>query len=326
MTAINFPDSPAVNDEFTAAGKLWTWDGTVWNASSGIDGIIQQVSDIILDSAPGTLNTLNELAAALGDDADFSATVTASIATKAPIESPTFTGTVSGVTKAHVGLGNVDNTTDANKPVSTATQAALDLKANLAAPTFTGNVVLPGTTTIGNVSATELGYLDGVTSAIQTQLDAKASTANPTFTGTVDFDEATVVGLKQTSGTVYATSPMITATAGVWATIATFTLPSAGTYFVNYFARSQFNVNRASAVRLQIGDQVVPNSEMLVDFPSTNDAGTENGVTASRSIILTVTGATTYTLRGANVIGGSAAFLSENNGRSGVTWFKILAD
>ena len=35
-----------------------------------------------------------------------------------------------GVTKAQVGLGNVDNTRDANKPVSTATQTALNLKAN----------------------------------------------------------------------------------------------------------------------------------------------------------------------------------------------------
>ncbi len=35
-----------------------------------------------------------------------------------------------GVTKAQVGLGSVDNTSDANKPVSTATQTALNLKAN----------------------------------------------------------------------------------------------------------------------------------------------------------------------------------------------------
>jgi hypothetical protein len=36
------------------------------------------------------------------------------------------------VTKSDVGLGNVDNTSDADKPVSTATQTALDLKANTA--------------------------------------------------------------------------------------------------------------------------------------------------------------------------------------------------
>ncbi|WP_374506669.1 beta strand repeat-containing protein, partial [Flavobacterium sp.] len=51
---------------------------------------------------------------------------------KAPLASPTFTGTVSGIDKTMVGLSNVDNTSDANKPVSTATQTALDLKENIA--------------------------------------------------------------------------------------------------------------------------------------------------------------------------------------------------
>jgi len=106
------------------------------------------------------------------------------INTKAPIADPTFTGTVSGVTKTHVGLGNVDNTSDASKPVSTATQTALDLKSNLSGPTFTGTVVLPSTTSIGDVSSTELSYLNNVTSSIQTQIDAKSPLASPTFTGT----------------------------------------------------------------------------------------------------------------------------------------------
>ena len=47
---------------------------------------------LIVDSAPGTLNTLNELAAALGDDANFSTTVTNSIATKLPLAGGTLTG------------------------------------------------------------------------------------------------------------------------------------------------------------------------------------------------------------------------------------------
>ena len=50
--------------------------------------------------------------------------------TKAPTNNPTFTGTVSGITKAMVGLDNVDNTSDAAKPISTAVQTALDAKAN----------------------------------------------------------------------------------------------------------------------------------------------------------------------------------------------------
>jgi hypothetical protein len=50
------------------------------------------------------------------------------------------------LTKSSVGLGNVDNTSDANKPVSTATQTALDLKAPLASPAFTGVPRLPSYT------------------------------------------------------------------------------------------------------------------------------------------------------------------------------------
>lgn len=48
-----------------------------------------------------------------------------------------------GVTKTQVGLNNVDNTSDVNKPVSTATQTALDLKANLASPALTGTPTAP---------------------------------------------------------------------------------------------------------------------------------------------------------------------------------------
>lgn len=120
---------------------------------------------------------------------------------KAPISSPTFTGTVSGITKSMVGLGNVDNTSDASKPISTATQSALDLKAPLADPTFSGTVTLPSTTSIGNVSATELGYVDGVTSSIQTQLNAKANLSGATFTGDVTGTNLTLTGNLTVSGT-----------------------------------------------------------------------------------------------------------------------------
>jgi hypothetical protein len=53
------------------------------------------------------------------------------------LNSPTFTGTVSGIDKTMVGLLNVDNTSDANKLVSSCrVQTALDLKANLVSPTL----------------------------------------------------------------------------------------------------------------------------------------------------------------------------------------------
>ncbi len=50
-----------------------------------------QISNLV-DSSPATLNTLNELAAALGDDPNFATTTANSIGLKAPLASPSFTG------------------------------------------------------------------------------------------------------------------------------------------------------------------------------------------------------------------------------------------
>ena len=142
--------------------------------------------DALINSAPGALNTLNELAIALGSDASFSTTVTNSLTTKAPINNPTFTGTVGGITSSMVGLGNVNNTSDADKPVSTATTTALNLKANLAGPTFTGTVggITSSMVGLGNVNNTSDADKP-VSTATTTALALKSNIAGPTFTGTV---------------------------------------------------------------------------------------------------------------------------------------------
>lgn len=60
--------------------------------------------------------------------------------------------------KADVGLGSVDNTTDAGKPVSTAQQTALDLKANLTSP----SLITPN---IGVATGTSLAVTGAITSS-----------------------------------------------------------------------------------------------------------------------------------------------------------------
>ena len=75
----------------------------------------------ITDSAPATLDTLNELAAALGDDANFSTTVTNSIATKLPLAGGTLTGAlnagggINGLTLSNGISGNNFNITGVNQ-------------------------------------------------------------------------------------------------------------------------------------------------------------------------------------------------------------------
>ena len=103
--------------------------------SKGIitSGTILISSDIpVLDWSKITSGTPTTLAGYGITDAAGSVATTTSLNLKAPIASPTFTGTVSGITATMVGLGNVDNTADTAKPVSTAQQTALNLKADLA--------------------------------------------------------------------------------------------------------------------------------------------------------------------------------------------------
>ena len=71
-----------------------------------------------------------------------------------------------------VGLNHVDNTSDINKPVSTATRTALELKANLANPTFTGNLdgitkAMVGLSNVDNTSDVS----KPLSTATQTSLD-----------------------------------------------------------------------------------------------------------------------------------------------------------
>ena len=78
---------PATTDHVSEGTNLYYTD-------SRADARAQLKIDDLVDAAPGTLDTLNELAAALGDDANFSTTVTNSIATKLPLAGGTMTGDI----------------------------------------------------------------------------------------------------------------------------------------------------------------------------------------------------------------------------------------
>ena len=87
-----------------------------------------------------------------------------------------------------VGLANVDNTSDVNKPVSTAAQTALDLKAPLASPTFTGTAMAP--TATAGTNTTQIATTAFVTGAITT---ANATNANLTGDVTSVGNATTIV-------------------------------------------------------------------------------------------------------------------------------------
>ena len=85
------------------------------------------------------------------------------------------TGNPHGTTKNDIGLGNVDNTSDINKPISTATQTSLNLKANLLSPTFTG--------TVSGITATMVGAPNG--SGNSTGINTGDNAVNTLYSGLV---------------------------------------------------------------------------------------------------------------------------------------------
>jgi len=129
---------------------------------------------------------------------------------KAPLSSPTFTGTVSGITKLMVGLGNVDNTSDASKPISSATQTALNAKYDASNPLgfISGITSSNVTTALGYTpynATNPSGYISGITSGnVTTALGyIPYNSSNPSnFIAKTDLSAGAGISYNSTTGVI----------------------------------------------------------------------------------------------------------------------------
>jgi len=71
------------------------YENGTWRSLASDQNVTDEVAALV-DSAPSTLDTLNELAAALGDDPNFATTTTNSIANKLPLAGGTMSGDIDG--------------------------------------------------------------------------------------------------------------------------------------------------------------------------------------------------------------------------------------
>jgi len=130
----------------------------------------------LVDAAPGDLDTLNELAAALNDQANFGSTVVSSIAAKLPLAGGTMTGNItmsqSGGTTTVTGLPTPSAGSDA------ANKTYADTKLPSASPTVaSGPLTLSGAPTQNLHAATKL-YVDTVAGSNQQAATSAAAAAN----------------------------------------------------------------------------------------------------------------------------------------------------
>ena len=135
-----------------------------------------EINDLIA-AAPGALDTLNELAAALGNDASFSTTVTNSLATKLNLSGGTMSGAIAMGTNKITGVGNPTSNQDA------ATKYYVD-NTVVAPSNLTGPI-----TSVGNATAVAAQTGTGSTFVMQ---------SSPTLT-TPNIGVATATSINGTS-------------------------------------------------------------------------------------------------------------------------------
>jgi hypothetical protein len=123
--------------------------------------------------------------------------------------------------KLDIGLGNVDNTSDVNKPISTAEQAALNAKENLS--NKVGSIATPSVTQYPNVTAVMDYVAANISSSIILQGDWNASTNTPDISGTTVSGKAwrvSVAGSTNLGGiTTWGVNDLAVKTATGWVKI-----------------------------------------------------------------------------------------------------------
>jgi hypothetical protein len=165
--------------DWNSVDERFDIDSTVATKTYADDAVSAHNDDTT--NVHGISNTADLATKAYADQAEADAITAAGTAADTKVADA-----VAALTKSSVGLGNVDNTSDANKPISTATQTALDAKASLSGATFTGSVEIDQNLTVdGNLTVNGTTFNASATSI--TIEDNMVQLAHQNSANTVDL-------------------------------------------------------------------------------------------------------------------------------------------
>ena len=217
--------SGAVTGNFSVAGTL-TVASPVNSTDAASKGYVDAEIAAVIDAAPGALDTLNELAAAINDDANFATTITNALATKLNLSGGTMTGNiVMGANKVTstatptvdddlTRKGYVDSilgsaTSAADSAAAAAVSESNAASSASAASTSEGNAATSET----NAAASATSASNSATSAASSETNAASSASSAATSASQASTSATNAGISETNAATSATNAAASETA-----------------------------------------------------------------------------------------------------------------
>mgnify|MGYP007086240955 CR=1 FL=1 len=180
---------PRTQDKADIASPTFTGTPAAPTAASGTNttqiattAFVTSAVSALIDGAPGALDTLNELAAALGDDASYASTITNALALKADLASPALTGTPTAPTAT--------SGTNTTQIATTAFVTSAVAAASLSEGSITSSMILDGTIVNADISASaaiDQSKISGLSTSLDAKPDLFIASTTPGSLGSGDF-------------------------------------------------------------------------------------------------------------------------------------------
>jgi hypothetical protein len=192
--------------EATAASAL---SSAISTEVSNRNTAISTAVSTLVDGAPDLLNTLNELAAAINDDANYTTTITTALGTKAPLASPALTG----VPTAPTAAANTDTTQIATTAFAKAEADAAEAAAIAHADALTTSDVAEGTSQYFTDARAKSSAADLLVGATKTNITITGTGSGLVITAENGVADSTTTDLAEGTNLYFTNARAISATA-----------------------------------------------------------------------------------------------------------------
>ena len=296
-------DVTPIIDEDSMASNLATSVPSQQSTKAYVDA---QVNGLV-DAAPGTLNTLNELAAALGDDANYATTVNNNIASKLPLAGGTLTGNI--VMSGAQTVDGRDVSVDGSKLDGIEASADVTDTTNVVAALTAGtNVAIAAN---GTVSSTDTTYSVGDNGLTQKNFTSTLNTKLDGIEASADVTDTTNVVAALTAGTNVAISAG--GTISSTDTNTTYSVGDGGLTQVNFTTADNTKLDGIEASANNYSHPTHPGDDFSVD------SGVLSGATVISDIDINVTTDTSGHVTDANGTISTRDLTLANLGYTGAT-------